>query len=155
MYLKIVSWVPGSKNGRREQIFECSCVDVCKYSFTGKKEFEALSFALCGDISSIPTTWFLGGEPKDGTRMELLFIWMSDKQGVDHAMIATDVYAYAMNDDGKTIDKWECKVDTISPKELNRIKRAVEEVNQAEIETREFHGKLKPKTPEPLIVHGD
>lgn len=105
MYLKIVSWVPESKNGRREQIFECSSVDVCKYSFIGKREFESLSNSFLPNRAS---AWVLGGEAVDGKKMEFLLIYMTDKQNVMHTMIAVDVVAYAMSEDGKTIDKWEC-----------------------------------------------
>ena len=140
MYLKIVSWVPKSKNGRREQIFECSCVDVCKYSFYGKEEFNDLVNTFCGDISSLSSIWFLGGGPKYGKRMEFLLIYMTDKQGIMNTMVATDVCAYVMNEDGKTIDKWECKKETISPSMVGKI-----------LETAEY---MRKKT-EPLIIHGD
>jgi len=96
-----------------DRLFECSFVDIRKYRFHGEKEYRKIVEPLLEGGSSV---YVLGSEISDETPMEFLMIWMTDKQGVIHAIAGIDVIAYAMSEDGKTIDKWVCAAGPPSTK---------------------------------------
>ena len=88
-----------------DRLFECTSIDVRKYRFDGMKGYRKIADKFLDGYGPL---WNIGAEIPDEGEMELLMIWMTDKQDVIHGIVAVDVSAFAMSEDGKTIDKWVC-----------------------------------------------
>lgn len=117
MYLKIVSHhevelgVSG-KNGEcgpcvvpyRDWLFECQAIEVRKHRIVG---FDGYCKVINPILECGKEVRVINGDLVEGAmNIELLEIYITGKSR--ETIVAVDVVAFAMSDNGRTVDKWFC-----------------------------------------------
>ncbi len=123
MYLKIRSYHTSClvSSGRPEMpskpkvIYPCYYIYDCRKVVIMKSEVDGYQ-SYCDFINPLlevsnPPIEILGGDPN--VAGELLEILLTDKSGIDQRIVAIDVEAFLMNDDGKTVDRWHCDARSV------------------------------------------
>lgn len=91
----------------REYIYECQRVEVKKHEFEQHQEYCDIVNPLLEQ--SHPPISIIGGVPDDNRHQEMLQVAIFTKEGDELRVIAIDCDAYLTNDNGKTVDSWNCR----------------------------------------------